>query len=93
MFLTGVSKVDPAKIQGVSDVSFVSPVATTCLHPYNANAAIDNTEASKHHCVPIKLYLHKQAEGQVGPIICSMKPLLCVHFVSPSTHLFLTSKM
>lgn len=77
-FLTGVCKVVPTKIQAVDNIGLakcVVSVAATCLHSNNekTKTIIHDTEARNHHCVPIKLYLHKQAEGQIGPMGCGMK--------------------
>lgn len=38
---------------------------TTQLYRCRLNAAPENTHMDKHDCAPIKLYLHKLAEGQM----------------------------
>lgn len=72
-FLTGASKFVPTKIQVVNGVGLARPVVSvvvTCLHPNNAKTTTNDTEASNHHCAPIKLYLYKQAKGRIGPMGC-----------------------
>lgn len=47
-------------------------VTATPLHHYRAKVATDNTKMNQLVCVPIKLYLHRQAAGWVWLSACSL---------------------